>query len=492
MTGTYWRRLLLGLGIGALGLGLQLLLWPEGILYPYPYLMRTPWVILGALLGGGVTGGGSATLIIALGSLTFTHLPLAGREALLLSELLFVCTGLGISWITELSRKREEALRRTSAELEEKERLKFAALAADLGIWEWDLASQRINWDEGMFRLFGCDPSTFTGDFDFWRRSVHPEDLVATEKTLTDALESGGRTFVAEYRVRRGDGSERRLIGHGLVLRNSQGHPLRVFGLNRDITNETQTLDELKRARSLAEAASKAKSRFLDIAAHELRTPVTAASLLLEVLDRQLIRDQCVDPQSLRRVRGQMERLSRLVTDLLEVSRLERGLITLKLEPIDFGTLIEDMIQNFRLSYPDRLFRWTAPASPIVANADAVRVEEILGNLLDNALKYSEDPAPIEVGLHASDESVTLFVQDHGPGVAEERKAALFQAFERGTSPLENRHPGLGLGLFISKNLTELHGGRILVGSTPGFGTRFSIELPRNPARKDPTTRAAA
>lgn len=245
------------------------------------------------------------------------------------------------------------------------------------------------------------------------------------------------------------------------------------------LTERKRAEAELVAAKESAEKAASLKSRFLDIAAHELRTPITVFSIMLELAQKQLKKGQPIDISTLDRLQWQAKRLSHLVVDLLDVSRLERGVVTLHQIRTNMILLISACLEGFIVQAPKRSIIFTKPQQPIELNIDPVRINQVLSNLLDNALKYTSEGSPIEVRAESSPDLVRVSVIDHGVGIKKDQQAELFKPFTRGSSDREERTSGLGLGLFVCRGIIELHGGTIGVVSEAGVGSTFYFELPR-------------
>jgi signal transduction histidine kinase len=200
---------------------------------------------------------------------------------------------------------------------------------------------------------------------------------------------------------------------------------------------------------------------------------------LLQLTQKQLADGYPVKAEALDRLSAQVKRLSRLVVDLLEVSRLERGMLILKPEAHDIGHLVNEVIANFTLQFPNRVFRLIGNGRRVEAEFDSVRIYEVISNLLDNALKYTPENTPIELLFADDEKSVRVAVRDFGSGISKERQKLLFSPFERGASNETERHAGLGLGLYICRKIVELHGGAIRLESALGQGSTFTIEIPK-------------
>jgi signal transduction histidine kinase len=233
-------------------------------------------------------------------------------------------------------------------------------------------------------------------------------------------------------------------------------------------------IDELQKA-------VKVRDEFLSIASHELRTPLTALELQLGNLTRLM---QKPDPltwherfsDKLGRAARQTGRLAKLIDNLLDVSRISAGRFRLEPEPMDLARLCQDLVERWsdeagvagcRLAFDIQ--------TPCLGQWDPLRIEQVLTNLLSNAVKYGAGQ-PIEVCLQHDAEGVSLQVRDHGIGVAEAALARIFDRFERAVSPRE--FGGLGLGLFITREIVEAHGGQISVASSLGSGATFTVRLP--------------
>lgn len=271
---------------------------------------------------------------------------------------------------------------------------------------------------------------------------------------------------------------------NGLPILDGEGKISEIIISFADITENQKIKLELMAAKELAELASLAKSRFLDIAAHELRTPVTAFSLLVQLAQKQLGKGIPVDAMTLVRMRSQADRITRLVIDLLDVSRLERNAIKLELQITDLVPVISGLVEDYNLLKPNRKFIFLKPLAPVEIKIDAVRVMQVLSNFLDNACKYTSEDSIIEILLESTSNSARVLVKDYGVGISTEQIETLFNPFTRGSNELTGRSGGLGLGLYISRMIIELHGGKVGVDSKIGIGSTFYFEIPKNLKRE--------
>lgn len=255
-------------------------------------------------------------------------------------------------------------------------------------------------------------------------------------------------------------------------------NPLYILGISEDITEKVDLI-EAQLAKKSAEEMADRKSRFVDIAAHELRTPVTSLKLLLQLAIRQTQKGKPLTVDVLSRVREPAERLSRLVIDLLDASRIERGLLSLIPVETNLTQLIGKSIEDFELQYPERSFIYHHPEKDLLVMLDPLRINQVMVNLLDNAVKYAVD-GEIEVTLEDEAQSVKISVTDHGPGISDEQKKILFLPFNRGSSDSVMKTSGLGLGLSVCLGIIRLHGGDMGVDSSPGKGATFYFILPKD------------
>ena len=236
---------------------------------------------------------------------------------------------------------------------------------------------------------------------------------------------------------------------------------------------------ELRAARGAAERESRAKDNFLAMLGHELRNPLAAIVNGAAVLDRFETRSDA-ETRSRAIIGRQARHLSRLIDDLLDVSRIMSGKITLRRDPVDLREVVRQCVESRQaaLSGSHHVSLLT-DARPLVVQGDPVRLEQIVGNLLDNAVKYSPAGESIRVAARRADDEAVLSVEDRGMGLAPEMLESIFEPFTQGDFSLHRARGGLGLGLAVVKGLVEQHGGRVSAHSAgPGRGSEFVVRLP--------------
>ena len=289
-------------------------------------------------------------------------------------------------------------------------------------------------------------------------------DLCARDCPILRAAGTG-QEVTREAEIRTRDGDHRWVsYAHAPILTADGAMDADVVVV-RDVTRERR--------------AEEAKTAFVANVSHELRSPLTPIKgFLLTLLreDRRLADERRRDYYRL--MLGQAERLEALVEDLLEVTRMEAGVGLPAGSPVDAAELVGAVVERFAAAYPGRDLRAVVPPGPVAARGDRPRIEQVLGHLLSNALRYAPAAGPIEAGLTVQDGEVVFHVRDAGPGIPEDEQQRIFERFHRGGSYLTRQPGGAGLGLYLSKRLVEAMGGRIWVDSRLGRGATFSFALP--------------
>jgi signal transduction histidine kinase len=249
-------------------------------------------------------------------------------------------------------------------------------------------------------------------------------------------------------------------------------------GFNEMAARIEQTQKELREAISI-------RDQFLSMASHELRTPLTPLKATLELLLRQAQDNQVIPLErqrsTLERLRRQVDRLTRLVSDMLDVARLQGGRLSLKRAPMDLSALAREVVDRIQHASREQRapIQLELPEAPLVGRWDEQRLDQLLTNLVENAARYSPPDAPIQVRLRAEPPHVRLEVEDRGIGIPAESLPSLFTPFYRARNAAQHYAGGLGLGLAICREIVERHGGTIQATSPgPGQGTRFSVSLP--------------
>ena len=274
-------------------------------------------------------------------------------------------------------------------------------------------------------------------------------------------------------------------IGTMAILRDASSHALtgddQAFA--QDLADRAALAIDSARRFGEAQAAARQRIEFLSIASHELKTPLTSVKAATQLLNRWLGLAE-PDIERALRVAGQLQRevlrLEELVLDLLDASRIQQGRVELRRAPLDLAELARQAVERFH-DAPERTAVHTFAldaSAPVIGDWDAARLDQVLTNLLSNALKYAPDGGEVRVSVTGDADTARLTVRDSGMGIAPDELARLFQPFVRGAFA-QSHVGGTGLGLYISAQIIEQHGGKIEVDSAPGQGSAFIVVLPR-------------
>jgi PAS domain S-box-containing protein len=358
------------------------------------------------------------------------------------------------------------------------ERIELTAAAVGLGSWDYDVATQAVVWDEGMFRLRGVRSPRRRVSREEVMSYVHPEDLPRVEDEQERRLQDG-EGWRSAFRVTWPDGTVRWLASRSSTVHDASGRLVRRIGLNWDVT-EVMQAEQAMREREVAVAESRAKSRFLSRISHELRTPLNAVLGFT-----QLLRDDRSPPDALERQRwlGHIHdaghHLLALIDDVLDLSRAESGDLRLQLQPVSLAELVAATLPLVEREARARDVTLAVDALPADAVlADRVRLRQVLLNLLSNAIKYNRPGGRVQVSARLAQDQIGLQVADTGRGIDAASLRAAFEPFNRlGAEGLGIE--GTGIGLAIAKALVDQMHGRIEAGSRLGEGSVFSFTLPR-------------
>jgi PAS domain S-box-containing protein len=357
------------------------------------------------------------------------------------------------------------------------ERLRFALAASGTGAWDWDLATDRLEWSEEVGRIHGAAAGWAPPTFDDYVALIHPEDRERVVAAIQATVREGSR-YEEEFRILRPDGT-RWILGVGSVQRDDAGRPLRMIGTVNDITLRRAAEEERDRVLEAEREAARLRDAFIGVVSHELRTPITTIFGGTRVLARRWreLQPDALDG-ILNDVVEEADRLYRLVEDLLVLTRVERGTLEVGDEPIHLGRVLERVVASEHGRWPDVRFETDVPAGlPSVAGEDTY-VEQVLRNLLGNAAKYGGPGSLVTVTAHPGPDDITLEVLDEGPGIDEAETEALFQLFYRSPA-VAGTVSGAGIGLFVSRRLVAAMGGTITARRRPGGGAAFLVTLPR-------------
>lgn len=365
----------------------------------------------------------------------------------------------------------------------DQERLRMAMDVAQMAAWEWDVHSGHMTWSSDPEKLFGLAEGAL-GPQKRLFRVLHPEDADRCEKAIQLALSAG--TYECDYRVVRAEGSVVWITERGRVLRRDDGAVEKIVGVSRDVSVQRRAERERERllvserqARDEAERQSRIKDEFLATLSHELRTPMNAILGWLSMLTSGRGVQDPAEAMAVIQRNAQMQ--AKLIEDLLEMNKLTSGTIALDFERVSLTTAVEAAVQSIRPTADTKGVHLSVTFEPDLPElcADARRLQQILWNVIHNAVKFTPKGGRVQVVVTRTHDAAQILVRDSGQGISPEFLPHVFERFRQADPSTTRGAWGLGIGLSIAKHLVELHGGSI-VGSSqgPDQGSTFVVHLP--------------
>ncbi len=331
--------------------------------------------------------------------------------------------------------------------------------------------------------LFGFEPESLLHDSRLWVDSVHPDDAARLIESTRQLNPAG--TTVSEYRIHCPDGRWCWVRDEHKVVRSENGQPVELIGCVLDIS-------ERKNAELALAAAERQKDEFLAMLSHELRNPLTPIRHSVELL----LRNRGLDGQALHAaavIDRQAKQLVRLIDDLLDVTRISRGKILLQRKNVDLAALVRQTVEDQEGMLAALKVVLRLPSTPVWVNGDETRLAQVIGNLLNNAAKFTASGGTLTLTVSAKGPLATLEVSDTGIGIEPGMIERIFDSFAQADRSLERTRGGLGLGLALVKSLVEQHGGTVEARSGgPGRGASFLVTLARLELQSKPVASLAA
>ena len=398
---------------------------------------------------------------------------------------------------------------------ESEERWKFALEGAGDGVWDWNIQSGEVVFSRRWAEMLGFEEHELDNTMECWRNRIYTEDLPAVLSSLQDYLDGKTVTYTHEHRMVCKNGNVKWILSRGIIVScDASGAALRMIGTHSDITDRKRMeedshrylqqveasrdriteqsiqlirqSEELARARDQAEAAARAKSEFLANMSHELRTPLTAILGYADLIyDAEGEGTDNPHRETIDIIRNNGRHLQELIDDILDLSKIEADRMTLELAEVSPRKLVDDVLHLMQLRAQEKgLDLQTEYLFPMPKNisTDALRVRQILVNLIGNAIKFTErGNIRITVRYDEITERQIFSVTDSGIGIKPEQLERLFTPFSQADASMSRRFGGTGLGLSISKRLAQMLGGDISASSTFGVGSEFTLEIAAGP-----------
>jgi two-component system cell cycle sensor histidine kinase PleC len=373
------------------------------------------------------------------------------------------------------TKEHEAALRKQEQQLSE------AQAIGRMGHWQWTVGAEEIEFSDEIYRIFGVERGQFVPTLEHINAMLHRRDVGRLMQAFQRAIIEKNN-YDMEFRVIRPGGEIRYIRCEGRCECDDDGDVAALFGIMQDITERTLYERELREAKEAAERAYAAKSQFLANMSHELRTPLNAIIGFSEMMQRQLLgpigTERYID--YIAGIRESGEHLLDLISDILDMSKIEAGKYELDLEELNLAKTIRLALHMMEGRALESQIKITVdiPNEDRIIIADRRAVMQILLNLLSNAVKFSARGSMVKVECVDRDGYVSIKVHDHGIGIPANKLKDITRPFEQAASHYTREHEGTGLGLAITKDLTELHGGNLYIESTVGVGTTVTVRLP--------------
>jgi len=387
------------------------------------------------------------------------------------------------------SRERAEAARR-----QVEERMNRTQEIAHLGSWELDLVENRLTWSDEVYRLFGLRPQEFGATYEAFLDAVHPDDRAVVNEAYSGSLRDGLDSYDIEHRVvRRSDGAVRVVHERCEHVRDASGRIVRSFGMVQDVTDGREAEEALRERTARLAQADRIKDEFLATLSHELRTPLSTILVWAHLLVHTEL-DEASRRRAQEVILSSASAQKEIIDEVLDVSRIISGKMALNVGDVALEVVLGAALEVVRPAAAAKRLRLEVHAEPnLLVLGDAARLQQVLWNLLANAVKFSEEGGAVHVDASRDGSSVRVAVADTGIGILPEFLPHVFDRFAQQDASPGRQYGGLGLGLAIARHLVELHGGTIDADSPgPGQGATFTVLLPARTRRARRADRGAA
>jgi len=372
---------------------------------------------------------------------------------------------------------RTQQLQATNQSLQHiQERLELALEASDTGWWHWQVQSGELEWSPSYIRMFGFEEENLQANYTIWESLVHPDDMPWVSEKLNAHLQDSSVPYNFDYRLRIPSGEWKWIANLGKVVeRDEQGQPVRMAGMHLDISDRKQTEVKLQQLNRELQRSNEELGQFAYVASHDLQEPLRMVKSFTELL-AQRYQGQLDDKADryMNYITDGAMRMQTLISDLLAYSRA--GRFELTLQPTNLEEVVDRVRADLQTVIQTKNVQIKVESLPTLC-ADPTQMQQLMQNLVTNAIKYCEAESPIvRIWATLARDSWTISVQDNGIGIDPQYAERIFVIFQR----LHNKdnYSGTGIGLAICKKIVERHGGKIWVDSQEGQGSTFSFTLP--------------
>lgn len=352
------------------------------------------------------------------------------------------------------------------------ERFSIAADAAGIGVWDLDVPRDILVWDDWMYRLYGVKREGAAGAYAVSTNAIHPDDQTRVQEELQQALR-GEKIFDPEFRVVWPDGDIRYLKASARVILDSAGAPVRMVGVNYDITEEKKAAEQTKELADM-------KSKFASMVSHELRSPLAIIKGAIDLISDGLAGDVSEKQKYfLEAAKENSDRLRRLINNVLDFQKMGAGKMVFNIRGNDLNEVVTEVRKGAVFLSKGKELEFSVQLDEALPpiRFDRDKIIQVLINLVSNAVKYTEKGS-VTLSTQRENNVAHVRVQDTGPGVKSEDLSRLFQPFEQLDGGRGKEKGGTGLGLAISKEIIFAHHGKIWAESEVGRGTTIHFILP--------------
>lgn len=366
---------------------------------------------------------------------------------------------------------------------QKEERLQIALKSGNNGLWDWNYQTGEIYLTDSSLEMLGFKSGSEITNIDEWFKLQHPDETDLTEQNLQKHIRGESEYYEVEHRMRTASGMYKWVLTRGKIMEwDSKGLPVRIMGVNTDIDQIKQMESELIAAKAEAERANIAKSRFLANMSHEIRTPMNGIIGLSKLLRKTKLDD--TQGNYLDAIITSADNLLVIINDILDLSKINEGKLQLEKIPFQLNKLLSNLIKSLGYSAKDRGLTLSYTLGEDLAYTyigDPVRINQVLLNLLGNALKFTHEGfVKLAVSLDKRDDNIDFIkfeVIDTGIGIDKDKQKLIFENFSQEDESVSRKFGGTGLGLAICKQLTDMMGGHIEVESIKGMGSKFFFIL---------------
>ncbi|MBF0422520.1 MAG: PhnD/SsuA/transferrin family substrate-binding protein [Magnetococcales bacterium] len=402
--------------------------------------------------------------------------------AAVLSLLIIAVLGVRLWWMNQrLIKANKEADHAVARLAVERQRFSDILWGTNAGTWEWNVQTGETRVNERWAEIIGYSLNDIEPvDVHTWLRLAHPEDFKHSEQLLHQHFSGRVEFYACEVRMRHKEGHWVWVLDRGRVVsRSEDGRPLWMSGTSTDITPLKEMEATLRQAKVDADAANRAKSEFLATMSHEIRTPLNSILGMSELLQESDLNG--TQRRYVKTLNSSGEALLAIVNDVLDLSKIEAGQLTLEHRPVDLHRLIIETVELFAFNAAEKgikLSHQIGTQVPESVLGDATRLRQVLLNLIGNAIKFTSHGMVLVQVEALSGDWIALAVTDTGPGIEAEMRDAIFQPFTQADTSITRKHGGTGLGLTICRHMAGMMGGTIDLESDLGHGSTFTFRVP--------------